>query len=151
MRQSNRILVTVLVFGIVACSQEPKIEDQPDEPLLGEVDPNAPGEDVQSIDSLSGPAYQGVWSTEQSLCATFPGSADPSPIAITDGEFVEFGRRCLVGNAEEGTEGGWQLGLICNNDGVEFTEVIDLDVDGEMLRLRRDGKEEEIYVRCSGI
>ena len=150
MRRIDRVLVAALMFGAVACSEEPKIEDQPDEPILGEVDPNAPGEDVQSLDALSGPAYQGVWATEQSLCDVFPASADPSPMVITDEAFVEYGRRCIIGKAEEGTEGGWQLELICSNDGIEFTEVLDVDVDGAMLRLRRGEQEEELYMRCSG-
>lgn len=142
------VLALFPVLVLIACSQDPKIDDQPAEPVFEE-DLNATSENVQPLEALNGPAYEGVWAEQRALCDTFPGSADPSPVVITEQEYIEYENRCLIGNAEEGTEGGWRLGLVCNSDGIEYTETLDLDVDGEMLRMRRQDGDENIFVRCT--
>lgn len=140
-------LFSILLIG--ACSQEPKIENQPEEPVFDEESLVTAGEDVQPLEALSGPAYQGVWASKRSVCDIYPGSADPAPIAITEQEFIDYEKRCMIGSAEEGTEGGWRLALVCSSDGIEYTESLDVDVDGEMLRMRRDDGDEVTMVRCT--
>lgn len=136
-------LAMLALIAAAACSKsdEPKIEDQSDEPVL-------PSIETAPLIEPDAPAYVGVWAAEKDWCSIAPGAADPSPIALTEGEFIGYENLCRIGYAEEGTEGGWRMELICQSEGVEYTEVVDLDVDGEMLRLTRNGAAEALFTRC---
>ena len=139
-------LFAVAALTLGACGrEEPEIEDQPLEPAAEDLDI---AEGVAPTEPMAEPAYYGVWAADADWCDIAPGSADPSPIAFTESEFVGYENRCRVGYAEEGTEGGWRLELVCMGEGVEYTDVVEVDVDGEMLRMRREGAEEAVFVRC---
>jgi hypothetical protein len=125
---------------LVSCSRESEIDRQPIEPEA-EAFERAPG-------VAQPPFYVGVWAVHPSVCAFAPGSADPSPIALTEREFLGYESRCRVAEAQEGTEGGWRLSLVCASDGIERVETLELDVDGAMLRVRRQDGPEAALVRC---
>ncbi|MGE0409234.1 MAG: hypothetical protein AB7P23_08225 [Amphiplicatus sp.] len=130
---------------LVACDRRPAIEDQPIEPA---VEPAAPGEETAPLIPEEAPVYYGVWAREAKDCGVAPGSADPAPVAFAEGEFVGYENRCRVGKVEEGTEGGYQLELFCMAEGVETVEEVELDVDGEMLRMRWGDAPETTFMRC---
>ncbi|MEL7490786.1 MAG: hypothetical protein AAGJ73_08700 [Pseudomonadota bacterium] len=142
MRKKN-FLVAAALAALIACSQsdEPAIEAQSDEPTL-------PAIETEPLSEPDAPVYVGVWAAQGDWCDIAPGSADPSPIAFTEGEFIGYENLCRIGYAEEGTEGGWRMEFICESEGVEYTDVVDLDVDGEMLRLTRADAPETVFVRC---
>lgn len=131
------------LLALAACDNEPDIEDQ-------SIEPAAPGEETLPIESPSEPVYVGVWAADEDWCGVAPGTVDPSPIAISENEFIGYENRCRLGDVQEGTEGGYQIALVCEGEGVEYTETVDLDVDGEMLRMTREGGVETLFVRCEG-
>lgn len=134
------------VAAIAACGEgEPDISEQPIEPT---VEPAAPGAETAPLTPPSAPVYVGVWSIDSELCGVAAASAVPGPIAITESEFLGYENRCSIAHAQEGTEGGYKLTLSCRSEGVEYQETIDVDVDGEMLRLRREDAPETAFVRC---
>ena len=152
---ANCVLAAALALSAFACSRDDENEAAApvsDEPAVGEVDPIAPGDDVQPFEALTGPAYEGVWALSEDICDVTPGSADPAPIAITEREFIGYENRCLIASAEEGTEGGWTLELVCEGEGVEYRETVDVDVDGETISLksRDDDVPDTRLVRCEG-
>ena len=143
-----RILAAANAALLAACGSDeaaPDIDEQPAEPILP-----AEAETVAPIEAPDAPAYIGVWALSADVCDAAPGSADPSPIALTEGEFIGYENFCRIGYAEEGTEGGWRLELICDAEGVEYMELAEVDVDGEMLRLKRGDAPETALVRCEG-
>lgn len=146
-RRSMRIGLAVAALALVgACDNDaPRIEEQPNEPAI---EPAAPGEEVSPQTPLAAPAYYGVWATEEDHCDIPPASAVPSPIAFAEGEFVGYENRCRIGEAKEGTDGGYQLALVCMAEGVETVETLDVDVDGEMMRLKWKNGGEAVFVRC---
>lgn len=136
--------LSALVF-VAACGRGPEVEARPEEPT---VEPAAPGEETTAMIPASAPVYTGVWAADASWCGVAPGSADPSPIAFAEGEFIGYENRCRVAEEREGTEGGYQLDLYCESEGAEYQETIEVDVDGSMLRMRRDGLDELLFFRC---
>jgi hypothetical protein len=149
MSARTRIWLAAVVLSafIGACDRsEPKIEDQPGEPVI---EPAAPGEDVAPLTPPAAPVYYGVWAADEDWCANAPGSSEKAPIAFTEGEFVGYENRCHIGDAQEGTDGGYQLALVCTAEGIETVETLDVDVDGEMLRLKwHSSGGEAVFVRC---
>jgi len=143
MKWLQRVLPVLLFVMTGACSKsdDPKIEDQPAEPVL-------PSIETAPLAEPNAPAYVGVWAAGKDWCGVAPGSADPSPIAFTEGEFIGYENLCRIGYAEEGAQGGWRMELICESEGVEYTDVVELDVDEEMLRLVRADAPETTFVRC---
>lgn len=133
---------------LAACgdAEERAVREAPVEPT---VEPAAPAEDAAPMIPPAAPVYVGVWAAEADWCENAPGSGENAPIAITEGEFLGYENRCLIGQVEEGTEGGYLVALACESEGVERTEVLELDVDGEMLRMKREGADDEtVFVRC---
>lgn len=94
------------------------------------------------------PLFVGVWAAEQEWCEIAPGSGDPAPIAITENEFIGYENRCAIAQIEEGTEAGWRVTMTCQAEGVETTEIMELDIDGDKLRLRRGDNPETVFVQC---
>lgn len=131
-----------------ACDRgAPNIQDQPNEPVI---EPAAPGEEVAPQKPPAAPVYYGEWAAEAEWCDAAAGSSERSPIAFTETEFVGYENRCQIGDAQEGTDGGYQLALVCRAEGIETVETIDADVDGEMLRLKWQSGGEAVFVRCKG-
>ncbi len=143
----RRLIVAAAALLISACTEQSKIDQQSIEP---DAEALAPGDDVPPMTPRTAPFYVGVWAVDPALCSIAPGSGDPAPIAITENEFVGYENRCRVAEAQEGTEAGWRLSLVCMAEGVEYVETIDVDVDGDMLRLRRENAPETAFVRCIG-
>lgn len=135
-------------LAIAACDRgEPAIENQPNEPII---EPAAPGEEVAPQTPPAAPVYYGVWAAEVDCCDNAPGSSESAPIAFTETEFVGYENRCHIGEAQEGTDGGYQLALVCTAEGIETVETLDVDVDGEMLRVKwLNSGGEAHFVRCN--
>lgn len=131
-----RLLAIVSTSALVAgCGERREIDEQPIEPSG---DASAAAE----------PFYVGVWAADAAFCANAPGSGEAAPIEITAGEFVGYENRCRIVDRQEGTEAGWRLSMICAAEGAETPDTIDVDVDGDMLRLKRAEGPEIAFVRC---
>lgn len=133
-----------LFFFAAACGREgraPDIDDQPPEPV-------APAEETLPMEASGQPLFVGVWAADPDWCDITPGSGDPAPIALTEGEFVGYENRCRIGDYREGTEGGYQVALVCEAEGVEYSEIVELDIDGVMMRMRRAEGPETVFTRC---
>ena len=148
-RGMTTLAVAALAAMLAGCGREaaPEAMDAEPDVVVGAEMP--PGEDVAPIERSGEPIYVGVWASDEALCALTPGSADPSPLAITEAEFIGYENRCRVAGADEGTEGGFLIELVCEAEGVEYTETVEIDVDaGSMSMSRADGSVAR-YVRCS--
>lgn len=135
-----------VVLGAVALagcsnSDEPAVQDEAPNPTLV-------AEDIAPIAEPDAPAFVGVWAADTAWCGITPGSADPGPVVFTEGEFLGYENICRIGYAAEGTEGGFRLEMICEAEGVEYTDVVDVEVDGDILRMRRGDEEEVLLNRC---
>jgi hypothetical protein len=145
-RLRARLIAAAGLAFLTACDRgEPRIENQPNEPTI---EPAAPGDEVAPQRPPTAPAYYGEWAADAEWCDSAAGSSERSPIAFTETEFVGYENRCHIGEAREGTDGGYQLALVCMAEGVETVEVLEVDVDGEMLRLKWQGGAESVFVRC---
>lgn len=133
---------------VVACDDKEAVTYAA--PIEPTVEPSAPAEETVPMVPAAAPVYVGVWAAKPEWCANAPGSAEEAPIAITEAEFLGYENRCMIGDGQEGTEGGYQIALSCQAEGVEYQEIIEVDVDGEMLRLKREGLDETVFVRCPG-
>lgn len=143
-----RAALAASALALAACGNGNRnIETQPIEPT---VEPAPPGAESEPMIPADTPVYYGVWAADPDLCGVPPGSADPSPIAFSEGEFVAYGRRCRIAEAEEGAEGGYRLDILCRGGGPETAETVDVDVDGNMLRVTREDGAETAYSRCEG-
>jgi len=147
MKAIRTALAAASALALAACGDGNRnIENQPIEPT---VEPAPPGAETSPMTPADTPVYYGVWAADPELCALAPGAADPSPIAFSEGEFVAYGRRCRIAEAAEGTEGGYQLDILCRGGGPETAETVEVDVDGNMLRLRGEDGAETAYSRCA--
>jgi hypothetical protein len=148
-RRIRTIVMACMIGPLVACGPDnpPSPEDVPLEPA---VEPAAPGAEISPLTPPDAPVYVGVWAADRSWCDIRPGSADPSPIAITAEEFLGYENRCRIGDIVEGTDGGYALSLVCQAEGVEYDETVEVDVGGDMLTLTRPGAEPSVFLRCEG-
>lgn len=133
---ASRLLPICMLFALAACNEqvtveEPEVEDIKESPV-----------------TTAEPLYVGVWAAKKSWCGVAPGSAVPSPIEITREAFIGYENRCVTNSAEEGTDGGWRLKWTCAAEGAEVEEVADIDIDGDRLRLSRNGGPPAEFVRC---
>jgi hypothetical protein len=145
---SHLFRALLLAMALAACGRGVReIDKQPQEP---DVELPQQGTGVAPSAPISPPGWIGVWAKEANQCAMAPGTGNDAPVSLTSTEFLGYGERCRIGAAEEGTEGGWRLELVCTTDGVERIEAMDVDVDGTMLRLTRENVEEMALVRCEG-
>lgn len=143
----RRRVPAVLALGVGALLSAcdgggPDARNQPLEPA---VDPDSADGERPAADE---PVYLGIWAANPSLCGIAPGSADPSPVAFTADAFIGYENRCRIANAQEGTEGGYRLDLLCEGEGAPYAETVDVDVGGDMLRLSRADGEETVFIRC---
>lgn len=132
-------------IALAGCERGPETADPSNEPEAGAL---RPGDDVAPASAASAPFFVGKWAASHDACATAPGLAD-GPVIITETEFVGPGGRCRIGFAAESDEGGWRLERVCRSDGVESVDSVDVDVDGDMLRISQDGAEEAALMRCA--
>ena len=139
------LAAATIAIAAAGCGRKDSVSAPGAEP---DVESLTAGEDVAPLVDPSEPFYVGVWAGDPSWCAIAPGSSDAAPIVITEGEFIGYENRCRIGAAEEGTEGGWRLELVCEAEGVEFVETVDFDIDGELLRMSRENGEEVALSRC---
>ncbi len=128
----------------------------PAEAVALDADGHAEGEEVAAFETLEAPAYVGVWAAEDGgSCGGVPGAGPDAPIAMTESEFIADAGLCILASAEEGTDGGWTLELLCQADGVEVAETVEADIDAgddatgapARMRLTRGGVE-TAYSRC---
>ena len=147
MNYARMAVMGAILLAAIACGRKDAADAPGAEP---DIDAIAAGEDTEPVADPAQPIFVGLWSADPSWCALAPGSTDAAPIVITEGEFIGYENRCRFGLAEEGTEGGWRLELVCEAEGVEYVETVDLDVDGETLRLSREGADEIALTRCPG-
>lgn len=103
-----------------------------------------------AAEPASSPDYIGVWAADASWCGIEPGSADPSPIEITAGEFIGYENRCAITEVEETGDGGWRLMRTCEAEGVVVDNALELRVDGDRLTMTVDGGDAIEFVRCRG-
>ncbi|MEL6213591.1 MAG: hypothetical protein AAFY22_02780 [Pseudomonadota bacterium] len=152
MVKSSTMALLAGCFVLAGCSGDDTSEadSQADAASVVEAAPlEAP--EAEPLPALDEPAYVGVWASAPGACEAAPGAEGATPVVFTIGEFIGDGELCRIGHAEEGTENGWRLEMICTDeDGVEFTDLVELDVDGNQLRLVRQGKPEAVYSRCVG-
>ncbi|MBB5518161.1 hypothetical protein [Amphiplicatus metriothermophilus] len=144
MRRAIAALALAAGASLSACDGEPDARNQPLEPA---VEPG-PGAQDGERPTAHQPVYIGVWAAEPALCGVAPGSADPSPVAFTADAFIGYENRCRIANAQEGTEGGYRLDLLCEGEAAPYAETVDVDVGGDMLRLSRADGQETVFVRC---
>ena len=48
-----------------------------------------------------------------------------------------------------GTEGGWRLQMRCSGEGETAMETFDVDLDGDRLRVSRNGGEPVTFISCT--
>lgn len=140
--------VLVALTVVAACSKEAGESDQPPENIVADKAPiEAP--EAEPLPAPDAPAYVGVWTSEAGACEAAPGAEGTAPMVITIGEFIGDGELCRIGHAEQGAGNGWRLEMICaDEDDIEYTDLMDLAVDGDRLRMTRQGQPEAVYTRC---
>lgn len=146
MLRAPAALALVAAAALASCGREASAPDAPIEPgheISAEIAAGAAPQEP-----LAPPAWLGEWAPDPALCGIAPGSADPSPVSFTAGEFMGYEERCRIGAAEEGTEGGWLLALVCEDATGELVRLLEVDVDGATMRLKRDGGPEATLLRC---
>ena len=92
-RLQKKVVIVGIVIALGACSKSdgPAQEDQAD--ALETIDL---AEEVAPYIEPDAPAFVGVWSADAEWCGGIPGSADPSPIAFTEGEFIGYENICCL-------------------------------------------------------
>lgn len=135
-----------LLAALAACDEPgaSKIDDTPLEPEVVEPDPSA---QEAALTPAPAPVYVGVWAARAEWCGREPGSSDAAPVAFTEAAFIGYENRCVIAEAQEGTEGGYLMTLACSGDGGDYRETVEIDVGGDRLRLTRDSGETS-FVRC---
>lgn len=143
-----RALAVAAAAALSACGETdaPTIDDTPLEPEIVENDADAPPQET-ALTPASAPVYVGVWAARAEWCGRVPGSSDAAPVAFTEAGFIGYENRCVIAEAQEGTEGGYLMTLACSGDGGDFRETVEIDVGGDRLRLTR-GDDENEFVRC---
>lgn len=138
----QRHLAFAVFLAVAACNEQVVVEE-----------PEIPGADqTEAIDEgpaePAPPLYIGVWAADEGGCAVPPG--EPGRIVFTDDRFLGYENACRITSSQEGTEGGWRLVMTCEAEGMTVEETADADVDGDRLRLSRNGGEPVEFIRCAG-
>ncbi|MEL6362264.1 MAG: hypothetical protein AAFR21_14400 [Pseudomonadota bacterium] len=144
-------LFSGLGFLLVSCGQEEAtVAPEPEEvePVTIDEAGMAAGEEVEPIEASNAPAYVGIWSADPAWCQTPPGTADPAPIAITEGEMIGLENVCRIGFIDETGPNNWSIEAICEGEGVEYTEVRNLTVSGDTLAMSIEDATPTSFVRC---
>ena len=110
----------------------------------------AAGEDVAPLEASDAPPYVGVWAADPAICGLLPGSADPAPIAISESEFIGYENYCRIAYVDETGPMMWNIERICEAEGVEYTEIMGLEiVNGDLLLKSPDADAPAEFIRCS--
>lgn len=155
-RTASRLLIGLGAAGaLVACggnddiaAPQPAPIEAAGEPVVIDEAGMAAGEDVDPIETVSGPAYLGVWGFDEASCALSPGGGERAPIAITEGEFIGSENFCRIGHVEETGPMSWTIETICPGDGVEFTLIHTIAVDADGLTIANNESATSRLVRC---
>ena len=141
--------LAVLALSVSACSksEEAVSEETPIAEVVDEAG-MAAGEDVEPFEAASGPSYLGVWAADAAWCAAAPGASDASPIVITESEFIGYENLCRIANIEDILDDAWRMELVCEAEGVEYVESINLKVASGALTLSREDSSETVFQRC---
>ena len=131
----SKPMMALALLSAAACSEKVVIEE-----------PKATEEGETLIGEEAEPLYLGVWAANEDLCNVAPGG--PGPIEFTEDQFLGYENTCDILSSEEGTEGGWRLEMRCAGEGETVTETADVDLDGERLRVSRNGGEPVTFVHC---
>lgn len=129
----------LLLFAAACGQHETVVIEEPEAPVPGEDIDEGPAEPLA-------PLYIGVWAADEAACGVPPGR--PGPVVFADRRFLGYENTCDIVSAEEGTDGGWRLSMTCMAEGETVEEVADVDIDGDRLRMSRNGGEPVEFVRC---
>ncbi len=133
----SHLLVLFALLGVAACNEKIVVEE-----------PKAVEDGVTLVGNSVAPLYIGVWAADDDLCAAAPG--EPGPVEFTATQFLGYENTCDIVSSEEGTEGGWRLEMRCTAEGDTIMETADVDLDGERLRVSRNGGDPVTFVSCLG-
>ncbi|WP_425410149.1 hypothetical protein [Hyphococcus sp.] len=132
---SLRIFTALAFAGLAACNEKVVVEE-----------PKATEEGEPLVGAAADPLYIGVWAADKELCAVAPG--EPGPVEFTADQFLGYENTCDILSSEEGTDGGWRLEMRCTGEGQTVMETADVDLDGERLRISRNGGEPVTFYYC---
>lgn len=131
-----KFLLPLALLSAAACNEEVIVEE-PEVTEEGEV----------LVGSDADPLYVGVWAADDDLCDAAPG--EPGPVEFTTTRFLGYENTCDIVSSEEGTEGGWRLQMRCSGEGETAMETFDVDLDGDRLRVSRNGGEPVTFISCT--
>lgn len=134
--RTRPFLAALALFGAAACNEKVVVEE-----------PQATGPDDALVGANAEPLYIGVWAANEGLCHANPGT--PGAVEFTASKFLGYENTCDILSAQEGTDGGWRLDMRCMAEGATVTETADVDLDGERLRVSRNGGEPVTFVSCT--
>lgn len=129
-------LAAFALFGAAACNEKVVVEE-----------PEATEEGDVLIGENAEPLYVGVWAAADEMCDVAPG--EPGPVEFTQDRFLGYENTCDILSSEEGTDGGWRLEMRCTAEGSTASETADVDLDGERLRVSRNGGDPVEFVSCA--
>lgn len=132
----SKICVAAALLGAAACGEEDVVVEEPEATEEGET----------LIGESAEPLYVGVWAADEEACNAAPG--EPGPVEFTRNQFLGHENTCDILSSEEGTDGGWRLEMSCFAEGEMIVETADVDLDGELLRVSRNGGEPVTFVHC---
>ncbi len=140
------LFTCALIGGAAACAEQSSVVEETtavvDETLI-EAEETAP------IVDENAPVYVGLWGADDAACALAPGSSETASIAITEGEYVGYDEFCRIGYAEEGEDGVWSLEMVCDAEGVEFTEIIKVSVVEGEITITHSDNDVKTLTRCA--
>lgn len=128
-----------LLFLAACGDRETVVIEEPEAPVPDEDINEGPAEPLA-------PLFIGVWAADAEACDVPPGR--PGPVVFTAGRFLGYENTCDIVSTEEGTDGGWRLSMTCMAEGETVEEVADVDVNGDKLRVSRNGGDPVEFVRC---
>ncbi len=138
MTSGFRLFILVLCSLTVACNRQVSVE----EPAVPERVKTEAGE----IPNTLPPLFIGIWAADPAWCDN--GEDEPGPIEFTSDSFLGYENSCDIVSAVEGTDGGWRLNLRCTGEGEIVEETMDVDIDGDMLRIARNDGDLIEFSRC---
>ncbi|MEM9706176.1 MAG: hypothetical protein AAF850_08890 [Pseudomonadota bacterium] len=139
------------LLALAACSAETDVAQTSGAEPMADAQEASPtpvvDEAIEPFQDADAPGYVGVWASAGVDCEKSPGADETSPIAFTPEEFISADGLCRVGHAEPTDADAWRIEMICDADGVEFTDLMDVRVvDAELTTVR--GEVEARYRRC---
>ncbi|WP_375202194.1 hypothetical protein [Hyphococcus sp.] len=138
MTSGFRLFILILCGLLAGCNRQVSIE----EPAVPERVKTEKGE----IPNTLPPLFIGIWAADPAWCDNDEG--EPGPIEFTSDRFLGYENSCDIASAVEGTDGGWSLDLRCVAEGDVHEETMDVDIDGDMLRIARNDGDLIELTRC---